>query len=381
MRITAVETFVLSNRRALLKVSTDEGVAGWGEPVLEGWVGSVVAAVDEMSRHLIGADPTQITRLWQVLARGGFYRGGAVLASAVAAIDQALWDITGRWLGQPVHVLLGGAVRDRVRIYAHAGAAGRLGDPGRARELVADGITMIKAAPDGPIAPLTTAAAIDAFVGQFAELRDAVGPHVDLAIDLHGRFSVAQSIRVLPLLEELHPVFVEEPLRPEHSARIGDIVRATTVPIATGERLYSRTDFRPVFEAGIAIAQPDLSHAGGITESFRIGAMAETYDIQIAPHCPLGPVALAACLQLDLALPNALAQEQGVNGAYGTHPDLEILRNPEVLTAVDGFIPRLTGPGLGVEIDEDAVRARVATGPLDPAGPVWTQSDGSFAEW
>lgn len=381
MKITAVDTFVLNNRRALVKISTDEGVVGWGEPVLENWVRPTISAVERMAEYLIGENPLQITRLWQVLARGGFYRGGSVLSSAVAGIDQALWDIKGRWHGVPVHELLGGPCRDSVRIYSHANTSGRVGDLDRARELVATGMTMLKVAPDGPQSFIGTKRSIEQFVHDLTTLRDTVGDDVDIAIDLHGRFSIPNSIRLLRHIEPVLPVFVEEPLRPEHSELIGQIVRSTSVPIATGERLYSRYEFRPVCEAGIAVAQPDLSHAGGITECFRIATQAEIYDVQIAPHCPLGPLALAACLQVDFAVPNFLVQEQILMDHNPRPADLDILLNPEALQVKDGHITRLTGPGLGLNINEDAVRARVAEGPLDPGSPVWAHADGSFAEW
>lgn len=381
MRITEVETFVVSNRRAFVKVSTDEGVAGWGEPVLENWVGPTVAAVERLARYLRGQDPMKITHLWQVMARGGFYRGGPVLASAVSGLDQALWDIKGHWLGVPVADLLGGPCRDRVRMYTHANAPGRVGGPQPAREAAAAGYTLVKVAPDWPQEFLTTAASVEKFVSHLGELRSAIGPGTDFAVDLHGRFSVPQSVRVLPLIEQLLPVFVEEPLRPEHSHRIADITRATRVPIATGERLYSREEFRPVLEAGIAIAQPDLSHAGGITECFRIATMAEVYDVQVAPHCPLGPLALAACLQVDVAVPNFFAQEQVVNFHDPNAEDRRFLKNADVLTPVDGYVPRLRGPGLGVEVDEEAVRGSVVTQQLEDGSPTWGYPDGSFAEW
>jgi galactonate dehydratase len=380
MRITSIETFVLSNRRALVKVDTDAGISGWGEPVLENWARTTVAAVERLSEYLIGRDPRQITRHWQTLTRGGFYRGGPILASAVAGLDQALWDITARALGAPIHELLGGAVRDRVRMYTHANIDGRTGDPAAAKRLAAAGYTLLKVAPNGPHDFLGSAASIGRLIDDLTEFRDAIGPGVDFAIDLHGRFSVAESIRVLSLLEPLLPAFVEEPLRPEHSWRIGDIVRSSHVPIATGERLHSRAEFRTVLDAGIAIAQPDLSHAGGITEAFRIATGAEVYDVQVAPHCPLGPVALAACMQLDLAVPNFYAQEHTADLRPGSL-DMSLIANPEVLTVADGYIARLTGPGLGVEIDEDAVRAAVVDGPLEPGSPQWVNSDGSFAEW
>ncbi|ACQ82276.1 Mandelate racemase/muconate lactonizing protein [Beutenbergia cavernae DSM 12333] len=382
MRITAVETFVLSNRCVLVKISTDRGIAGWGEAVAENWALATVATLERMAEHLVGRDPREITKHWQVLTRGGFYRGGPLMGSAVAGIDQALWDIKGRALGAPVHELLGGPARDAVRVYAHAGGSGRTGDPDLARRRVEQGYTLVKVAPDyGPVGFLESPAWAERFVSDLRELRDAVGPAIDIAIDFHGRLSVAQSRRALSLLDDIAPAFVEEPLRPEHSALIGELVHASPVPIATGERLYDRYEFRSVLEAGVAIVQPDLSHAGGITECFRIATQAEVYDAQIAPHCPLGAVALAACLQVDLAVPNAYAQEQVVDVHDPASPALAILTDPSVLTPVDGAIPRLTGPGLGVDVDEDAVRERVATGTLDAGSPIWTAADGSFAEW
>lgn len=378
-----METFVLDNRHALVKISTDEGVAGWGEHTLENWAHTVAAAVHRMSEHLIGADPLQITRLWQTLARGGYYRGGPVLSSAVAGLDQALWDIKGRWLGVGVHELLGGAVRDVARVYAHANSPGRIGDLDRARAHVAAGFDLIKVAPDLPVRFIESAAFLDTLVEQLWELRAAIGPQVDICIDLHGRFSTAMSRRLLPRLEPLGIVFVEEPLRPEHSDLLADLVRCSSVPIATGERLFSRAEFRRVLEAGVRIVQPDVSHAGGITETFRIATQAEVYDAQIAPHSPLGPVALAACLQIAFAVPNFYAQEQSINHHLGPAPQTKILLNPEVLRPVAGSIPLLAGPGLGVDVNEQAVReaAVPADEPLAPGSPTWNYVDGSFAEW
>lgn len=383
MKITAVETFVIDNRRVLVKISTDRGVSGWGEPTLETWARPIAAVVEQMAGALIGGDPRRITHHWQVLARGGFYRGGPVFHSALAGIDQALWDLKGRALGAPVHELLGGAVRSRMRIYAHTNAPGRIGDPVRAAQLVAAGYTFVKVAPSAQTHFIETQAYLDRFVSDLTELREAIGPDIDFAVDLHGRFSIPMSRRAFPLIEHLSPAFLEEPLRPEHSAMIGEIVRSTSAPIATGERLYSRTEFRSVLEAGVAVVQPDLSHAGGITECFRIATQAEIYDAQIAPHCPLGPVALAACLQVDAVVPNFLAQECVIDPHI---PDaglgLELLANPEVLRPVGGYIPLLTGPGLGIDIDEDAVRSRVATGQLAPGAGTWLyEDDDSFAEW
>lgn len=377
MKITQVETFVLSNRRLLVKISASSGQVGWGEATLENWVRPVAATVEQMAGALVGQDPRRITHLGQVLSRGGFYRGGPVFGSAVAGIDIALWDLAGHHFGAPIHELLGGATRDRMRIYAHA----PLSDPSRAAARVEQGYTMVKVAP-GRTNFLDTAEDLAAVVADLTALRATIGPGVDFGIDLHGRYSVPQSRRLLAKIAHLDPIFVEEPLRPEHSALIGEVVAASSVPIATGERLYHRTEFRPVLEAGVAVLQPDLAHAGGISECIKIASQAEIYDAQIAPHCPLGPVALAACLQVDFAVPNVLAQECVVDlHDPGAQVGLQLLANPEVLTLTDGHVERLTGPGLGIEIDEDAVRAAVVTGPLEPGSPTWTYPDGSFAEW
>jgi galactonate dehydratase len=385
MRITAVETFVISNRRVLVKISTDDGGSGWGEPTLENWARPIASVVDEMSNYLLGKDPRDISKHWQVLARGGFYRGGPLMLSALAGIDQALWDLKARSLGVPIYELLGGAVRDRVRIYAHANEPGRTGSPQRAVDLVEAGYTLLKVAPASQVRFIESQQFIEKFVADLRELRAAIPAHVDFAVDLHGRFSTAMSRLTISRVQDLFPAFFEEPLRPEHSDRIVDVVRATTIPIATGERLYTKYEFKRVLEAGVAIVQPDLSHAGGITECFQIAALAEIYDAQIAPHCPLGPVALAACIQVDLSVPNFYAQECVIDPhLQRAGLGLELVLNPEVLVPIDGYIPRLTAPGLGITIDEDAVRSQAV--PLDavlePGAGTWLyEDDGGFAEW
>jgi galactonate dehydratase len=383
MRITTVETFVLGERQVLVRIDTDEGLVGWGDASLEHRPATVAAAVRELSGHLVGQDPLPVTAHWQRLTRGGFYRGGAVLASAVAGLDMALWDIRGRFFDAPVHVLLGGPCRDRVRLYTHAwGPPEHTGDPERARKLVAAGYTLVKASVAGPVGFLDSPAMTARFADDLAALRAAVGPTVDFGIDLHGRVSVHHARRLAEAVAHTAPAFLEEPLRPEHSRLIGRLTSTTSVPIATGERLFGREEFVPVLDAGIAIAQPDPAHAGGITEVFRIATMAESYDVQLAPHCPLGPVALAACVQLDLAVPNFYAQEHVIDLSSAASADLVILRNPEVLVAVDGHLPRLTGPGLGIDVDEDAVRSAHQADPRVPVGnPQWRYRDGGFAEW
>ncbi|GFJ87752.1 galactonate dehydratase [Phytohabitans rumicis] len=291
-------------------METDEGIVGWGEPIVEGRAETVAAAVGELAEQLLGADAAPIEDHWQILAKGGFYRGGPVLSSALAGIDQALWDIKGKALGVPVHELLGGPVRQKIRVYRWISGdsdAALIEDGLRAAE---SGFDAVKYNATRRLAPIENAAGICRIVDRLAALRETVGPEVDIAIDFHGRFSTAMARRVLPLLEPLLPLFVEEPVLPEFSRDLARITDSTAIPIAAGERLYSRWDFRDVLPTGIAVAQPDLSHAGGISEVRRIAAMAEAYDVALAPHCPLGPIALAASIQVDLATPTSSSRNR-----------------------------------------------------------------------
>ncbi|MCU1543707.1 MAG: galactonate dehydratase [Microbacteriaceae bacterium] len=381
MLISAVETFAVAPRWLFVRIETDDGVVGWGEGSLEGNSGIVRTAIDQFAEYLVGTDPSRIEDHWQVLSKGGFYRGGAVLASAISGIDQALWDIAGKSLGVPVHRLLGGAVRDRIRAYGWVGGDDpyEVGDHIAAQMAV--GLTAVKMNASGRMSRNGSVAELDAVVGRVAAAREVLGTHGDVAVDLHGRFTLATARRVAPLLEQFHPLFLEEPVVPENSHLIGDIVRSTSIPIATGERLYSRQEFLPVLQAGIAVAQPDLSHAGGISEVRRIAALAEVYDVQLAPHCPLGPIALAACLQVGFATPNYLIQEQSIGIHYNRGAEvLDYVVDTQPLRFVDGHFELLTGPGLGIEVDEVAVRAADKLGNAWRT-PVWRHSDGSFAEW
>jgi galactonate dehydratase len=381
VKIDRVETFLVPPRWLFCRVSTDEGLVGWGEPVVEGRAEVVRAAVDVLTEYLIGEDPLRIEHHWQVLTKGGFYRGGPVLSSAVAGIDQALWDIAGQAYGAPVHALLGGPVRDRVRVYAWIGGD----EPAQLAEAtvaqVEAGMTAVKMNASGRLPPAPTASDVDGVVRRLAAVREALGPDRDVAVDLHGRASYPAALAILPALAGLHPLFVEEPLLPEHSHRLAGVVAASPVPLATGERLYGRSDFLPVLQAGVAVVQPDLSHAGGISEVRRIAALAETYGALLAPHCPLGPIALASSLQVALATPNFLIQEQSLNIHYNGGTELlAYLADPQPLSIVDGHINRLDGPGLGITVDEDAVRRADRRGHAW-RNPTWRHPDGSFAEW
>jgi galactonate dehydratase len=381
VKITSVETFLVPPRWLFCRIGTDDGVVGWGEPVVEGRAETVRAAVAELSELLVGADPLRIEDHWQTLTRGGFYRGGPVLSSAVAGIDQALWDILGKTLGAPVHQLLGGPVRDAVRVYGWIGGDEPAEVADAALAQVEAGLTAVKMNASGRLDRLAGRTEVAGIVERLAAVRAAIGDERDVAVDFHGRADVATARRVLPQLEPLHPLFAEEPVLPELTHRLRDVVEATTVPIATGERLFSRTDFLPAIAAGIAVAQPDVAHAGGISELRRIAALAEAHGVLLAPHCPLGPLALAASLQVAFATPNFLIQEQSIGIHYNSGTELlDYLLDRSPFAFVDGAVARWTAPGLGVEVDEDAVRAADAVGHRWRA-PVWRHPDGSFAEW
>ena len=382
MKVTALKTWRVPPRWLFLKIETDEGISGWGEPVLEGRAATAEAAVHELSEYVVGRDPTHIEDIWQTLYRGGFFRGGAIHMSALGGIDQALWDIKGRALNQPVHALLGGACRDRVRMYGWIGGD-RPADVGRqARALVDGGFTAFKMNATAELAIVDSHARIDEAVARAAEARAAVGPEIGMAIDFHGRVHRPMAKALLRELEPFHPLFAEEPVLPEHLDALRTIAAGLSYPIATGERLFHRTQFRPILEAGtVDIVQPDISHCGGITEGRKIAILAETYDVALAPHCPLGPIALAASLQVDAVSYNAFIQEQSMGIHYNTNADLlDYLADPAPLTVVDGYLPILTGPGLGIEIDEDRVIARAEEG-HSWRNPVWRHKDGSVAEW
>ena len=382
MKITKLTTFLVPPRWCFLKIETDEGITGWGEPVLEGRAQTVAAAVEELSDDLIGKDPRHIEDLWTVMYRGGFYRGGGVHMSAIAGIDQALWDIKGKALGVTVADLLGGQVRDRIRVYSWIGGDRPSDTAAAAKAAVDRGFTAVKMNGTEELQYVDTFDKVDRCLQNVAAVREAVGPNVGIGVDFHGRVHKPMAKVLVKELAPYRLMFIEEPVLSEHYEALKEIAPLTSSPIALGERLYSRWDFKRVLSEGyVDIVQPDPSHAGGITETRKIASMAEAYDVALALHCPLGPIALAANLQLDAVCYNAFIQEQSLGIHYNAANDLlDYVSNREVFDYQNGMVAIPRGPGLGIEVNEDYVRERAAQGHRW-RNPIWRHADGSFAEW
>jgi galactonate dehydratase len=350
MKITDVKVFQVGvNRQSwtFVKVETDDGIHGWGEGSLEGQEKAVEEAVKVLSNRIIGMDPTLIERHWQVMYRHGFWRGGVVLNSALSAIDQALWDITGKAYDLPVYKLLGGAVRDKVKAYTHAFA------PEQAVALVKEGYLGIKAGGmpfrGGQVEPKEVPSRLRESI---KTMREAVGPDIEIMIDNHGRAWPSLAIQQIRAVEEYNISFFEEPVPPDNIEALAEVRRNISgTDLATGERLFSRWDYRRLIEnQHVDIIHPDVCHCGGISELRRIAAAAEIYYIRVAPHNPNGPVATAASIQLSAAIPNFATLE------YAVPPEefMNVVKNPT--KQVDGYFPIPDTPGLGIELDEEVMK-------------------------
>ncbi|HEV2473020.1 MAG TPA: galactonate dehydratase [Chthonomonadales bacterium] len=381
-RIESLELFKVAPRWLLLKITATDGAAGWGEPIVEGRADTMAAAVTELGEYLVGKSPFAIEDLWQTLYRGGFYRGGPVLSSAISGIEQALWDLKGKRFGVPIYELLGGAVREKMKVYAWIGGDTPDQVAAQAQARVAAGYRALKMNATNALEWIDTAEVVEQAAARVAAAREAVGPGVGIAVDFHGRAHKAMARLLARELEPLKPLFIEEPVLPENNEALIEIARSSSIPIATGERMFTRWGFKSLLAGGaVDIIQPDLSHAGGIWECRKIAAMAEAYDVAVAPHCPLGPVALAASLQLDFCTPNALIQEQSLGIDYNQGAELlDYLDDRAVFRFSEGYVQKLQGPGLGIVVNEERVREAAVKGHSWRC-PVWRNPDGCVTEW
>ena len=379
MKIARIEQFFPRNRTRLVKITTDSGLIGWGETTLEGKPKSTHAAVDELTDYLLGKDPLRIEHHWQHIYRSAFFRGGPVLMTALSGIDQALWDIAGKHFGVPVYQLLGGAVRDRIRVYAHWGIHDLTEsslEVARTRLdwLRQSGYTAFKAGPGGMWRAHEPPAVLDAFVKRAYLMREWVGPEVELAFDFHGKMTPALAIEICHELKGMRPMFVEEPVPQENVLALKQVSDHVPFPIATGERLLTRWGFREVCELhAVAYLQPDPSHVGGISELKKVANLAEIYYMHIMPHCAIGPVALAAAMQVDAVVPNFLIQEQ-VDASLGDG----LLHQPWQVR--DGHIDLPLRPGLGFEVDEREVEQHRSY-EEELGGEFYHPQDQSIADW
>lgn len=386
VKITKMTLYKLPPRWLFLKIDTDSGISGWGEPVVEGSADTVNAAVTEYAKYLVGKDPMRIQDHWQAMYRTGFYRGGPVFMSAMAGIDQALWDIKGKYYNAPVYDLIGGLCRDKLKVYRWIG-----GDrPGDIKTNVDtaynQGYRAIKMNGTEEMHWIDSFQKIDDVCNRVAIIRDTYGNEMDIAVDFHGRVHKSMAKVLAHELDQFHLMFIEEPVLPQNNEALREIANHTCTPIAVGERMFSRWDYKNLFEQGyVDIIQPDLSHAGGISECLTIARMAEAYDVSIAPHCPLGPIALGACINLDCVAPNAFIQEQSMGIHYNKGGDLlDYLIDSSIYQYKDGFIDVLDRPGLGIEINEEYVEEtarRFEAEHMDWKNPVWRNYDGTIAEW
>ncbi len=383
MKIKDFTLYMVPPRRLFLKITTDTGLTGWGEPVVESKAATVKVAVTELMELLVGKDPLNIEDHWNTMYRTGSYRGGPVLMSAISGIDQALWDIKGKHYGAPVHMLLGGKTRESVRIYSWVNGKNTTELEATGKLAASLGFTAVKMnAVEAPLQYVDAPAKIDEAVRRVATVRKAVGPEVAIGVDFHGRVHRAMAKVLAKELAPFNLLFIEEAVLPEHLEFLREIAGLVPTPLATGERLFSRWHFKQILMDGhVDIIQPDLSHAGGITECKKIISMAEAFDVAAAPHCPLGPIALASSLQVDATCHNAILQEQVafIDGRRDAH-FLGLLKNPEVFDFKDGHMPFPSGPGLGLEMNEERI-AELAKQGHNWRAPNWRHTDGSVAEW
>ncbi|KAM0754981.1 putative mandelate racemase/muconate lactonizing enzyme [Meredithblackwellia eburnea MCA 4105] len=384
--IKKIETFRVRPRWLFVRVETERGIVGWGEATLEGHSEAVEGAFADFRERFVGWDAANIEDIYQTAYRHRFYRGGEVLMSALSGLDIALWDIKGKTLGVPVWQLLGGKVRERCPVYGWIGGDRPSDVLEQAKVRKEQGFTAVKMNAVESLAWLDSPSALDATIQRIADVK-SIG--LDVGLDFHGRVHKTLAKQLARALEPHRPLFIEEPLLPGHVEELKKLYGQTTIPVALGERLFTRQDVRPYFEAGcIDIIQPDIAHAGGISETRRIANMAETYDIGFAPHCPLGPVAFAASLQLGFCTPNFLICEMSWKMHYNLTPDgqgpdlFTYITNPEVLEVKDGMIGLLTAPGLGLEINEELIRKNAAeNADFSWRNPTWRGPDGGIREW
>lgn len=382
MKISKITVYKVKPRWIFVKLSTDEGIDGWGEMISGTKTETVVAGAYEVGeRFLLGQNPFEIERLFQEMHRS-FFRGGPIHGTIVSGLEMALWDIKGKALNVPIYELLGGAARDRIKIYSWIGGDRPDDVAEQAQDRVDRGFTAVKMNATEELHYIDSYVKIEEVVERVASIRERFGNKLDIGIDFHGRVHKPMAKVLAKALEPYHPMFLEEVVLPENEEHFKEVAQLVATPLATGERLYTRWQFKTLFQQGaIDVIQPDVALCGGIMEMRKIAAMAEAYDVAVAPHAPYGPVALAATLQVDSCTPNVFIQEQSLGIHYNKGFDLlDFVKNKEVFQYKDGYVEIPSKPGLGLEMDEDRVRDISQEG-LIWTNPKWKNYDGTIAEW
>ncbi|MEG6535451.1 galactonate dehydratase [Caldifermentibacillus hisashii] len=381
MKISSVQVYEVKPRWIFIKISTDEGIEGWGEMVSGTKTRTVVAGAYEMADRIIGRNPLEIEKIWQELYRV-FFRGGPINMTIISGIEMALWDIKGKYYNAPIYELLGGSARDRIKVYSWIGGDRPADVVKDAQDRVTRGFDSIKMNATEELHYIDSFKKVDAVVERVASLRDTFGNDLNIGVDFHGRVHKPMAKILAKELEPYRPMFLEEVVLPENEEGFVEVAKHVSTPLATGERLYTRWGFKNILNSGVIdIIQPDVALAGGILETRKIIAMAEAYDIAAAPHAPYGPIALAATLQIDVCSPNVFIQEQSLGIHYNKGFDLlDFVKNKEIFQYKDGYVDIPTKPGLGLEIDEDKVKEVSAEG-LYWTNPNWKNYDGTKAEW
>lgn len=381
MKISDFVIYQVKPRWIFIKINTDEGISGWGELVSGTKTKTVVAAAKEMCTKIIGQNPFEIEQIWQRLHRS-FFRGGPINGTAVSGIEMALWDIKGKALNLPVYELLGGAARSKIKVYSWIGGDRPSDVVEMAQQRWDQGFRAVKMNATSEMHYVDSLEKVDAAVERVASIRDKFGDKMAIGIDFHGRVHKPMAKVLAKELEQYHPMFIEEPVLPENEEYFAQISNEVSTPIATGERLYTRWGFKNIFKQGsVDIVQPDISLCGGLLEERKIAAMAEAFDMAVAPHAPYGPVALAATFQVDACTPNVFIQEQSLGIHYNQGFDLlDFVKNKLIFQYKNSFVDIPKGPGLGIEMDEEKIK-EVAQQGLVWNNPAWCNDDGTIAEW
>ncbi|EOH72123.1 galactonate dehydratase [Enterococcus malodoratus] len=382
MKISKITVYKVKPRWIFVKVSTNEGIEGWGEMISGTKTETVVAGAYEIgNRFLVGQNPFAIERLFQEMHRS-FFRGGPINGTIVSGLEMALWDIKGKALNVPVYELLGGAARDKIKVYSWIGGDRPSEVVEQAQDRVDRGFTAVKMNATEELHYIDSYEKVAEVVERVASIREHFGDALGIGVDFHGRVHKPMAKVLAKALEPYHPMFLEEVVLPENEEHFSEVANAVAVPLATGERLYTRWQFKSILQQGaIDIIQPDVALCGGILETRKIAAMAEAYDIAVAPHAPYGPIALAATLQVDSCTPNVFIQEQSLGIHYNKGFDLlDFVKNKEIFQYKNGFVNLPTKPGLGLEMDEDRVK-EIAQEGLVWTNPKWKNYDGTIAEW